>query len=77
MVHSIRKIDTDKVDFALVKSITEMGHFLDKHIVAEFVSDQAKYETVVGLGVDYIQGWHVGKPVMLDTLLDLNRARFV
>lgn len=66
----IRKIDTDKVDFALVKSITEMGHFLDKHIVAEFVSDQAKYETVVGLGVDYIQGWHVGKPVMLDALLD-------
>lgn len=66
----IRKIDTDRIDFALVKSITEMGHFLSKHIVAEFVSDKAKYDTVVSLGVDYIQGYHVGKPLMLDELLE-------
>lgn len=66
----IRKIDTDKVDYALVKSITEMGHYLNKHMVAEFVSDQAKYDTVVSLGVDYLQGFHLGKPIMLDTLID-------
>lgn len=66
----VKKIDTDKVDFALVKSITEMGHFLNKHIVAEYVSDKAKYDTVVGLGVDYLQGWHISKPVMLDDLIE-------
>lgn len=66
----IKKIDSDKVDYALVKSITEMGHFLNKHIVAEFVSDKAKYDTVVSLGVDYLQGYHLGKPIMLDTLID-------
>lgn len=66
----IKNIDQDKVDFALVKSITDMGHFLNKHIVAEFVSDRAKYNTVVSLGVDYIQGYHIAKPVMLDNLIE-------
>ncbi len=67
----IRKIDTDNVDYALVKSITEMGHYLNKHMVAEFVSDKAKYDTVVSLGVDYLQGFYFGKPVMLDDLIDV------
>ncbi|CBL47039.1 Hypothetical protein HDN1F_34560 [gamma proteobacterium HdN1] len=66
----VRKVDVDKVDYALVKSISEMGRFLGKHIVAEFVSDQSKYDTVVGLGVDYLQGWHIAKPVALDDLLE-------
>ncbi len=61
-------IATDTVDYALVKSITEMGHFLDKKIIAEFVADADILEAVTSIGVDYAQGYHFGRHVMLDDL---------
>lgn len=62
----IRNITSDDVDYAMVKSITEMGHFLDKKIIAEFVSSEEIMEVVRDLGVDYAQGYYFGKPVMLE-----------
>ena len=65
----IRNIAEDNFDFALVKSITEMGHFLGKKIIAEYVSSVEILEIVSQLGVDYAQGFHVGKPMLLEQLL--------
>ena len=65
----IRQITEDNFDYALVRSITEMGHFLDKHIVAEYVSSQEILDLVTEIGVDYAQGYHIGKPSLLDNLL--------
>ena len=65
----IRNIAEDSFDFALVKSITEMGHFLGKKIIAEYVSSGEILEIVSQLGVDYAQGFHVGKPMLLEQLL--------
>lgn len=65
----VRNIANDDVDYAMVKSITDMGHFLEKKIVAEFVLDEDVYETVADIGVDYVQGYHIGKPVYLDELI--------
>ena len=62
----IRNITEDDVDYALVKSITEMGHFLNKKIVAEFVSDEEILEVVKDIGVDYVQGYYLGKPVLIE-----------
>ena len=56
------------MDYALVKSITEMGHFLNKKIVAEFVSSEEILEVVRDIGVDYVQGYYLGKPVMIEDL---------
>lgn len=66
----VKNIANDDVDYAMVKSITDMGHFLEKSIVAEFVSDQDIYDTVEDIGVDYVQGYHLGKPVYLDELIE-------
>ena len=66
----VKNISNDDVDYAMVKSITDMGHFLEKKIVAEFVVDQDVYETVADIGVDYVQGYHTGAPIMLDTLIE-------
>lgn len=62
-------IADDPVDFALVRSITEMGHFLDKKIIAEYVADAAILAAVSSIGVDYAQGFHFGTHVMLDQLV--------
>lgn len=64
----VRNIVTDNFDYALVRSITEMGHFLNKKIVAEFVSSPEILEVVSTIGVDYAQGFHVGRPILLDDL---------
>jgi diguanylate cyclase (GGDEF)-like protein len=64
----VRNIVTDNFDFALVRSITEMGHFLNKKIVAEFVSSPEILEVVSSIGVDYAQGFHIGRPILLDDL---------
>ena len=64
----VKNISEDDVDYALVKSITEMGHFLDKKIVAEFVSSEEILEVVRDIGVDYVQGYYLGKPVMIENL---------
>ncbi|MEH6389479.1 MAG: DUF1631 family protein [Pseudomonas profundi] len=62
-------IAEDPVDFALVRSITEMGHFLGKKVIAEYVADAAILEAVSSIGVDYAQGFHFGTHVMLDQLV--------
>lgn len=64
----VKNIAEDDVDYALVKSITEMGHFLSKKIVAEYVSNRDILEVVKDIGVDYVQGFYLGRPVMIDDL---------
>ncbi|AUM10945.1 DUF1631 family protein [Ketobacter alkanivorans] len=66
----VKNISEDDVDYALVKSITEMGHFLNKKIVAEFVSTEEILEVVKDIGVDYVQGYYLGRPVMIEDLED-------
>jgi len=68
----VRDINTNDVDYALVKSITEMGHYLKKKVIAEYVGSEDILNTVTHVGVDYAQGYHFGAPLMLDQL-DLNR----
>ncbi len=64
----ITNIADDSVDYALVKSITEMGHFLDKKVIAEYVSDARILESIRTIGVDYAQGFHLGEQVMITDL---------
>tara|TARA_Y100000782_G_scaffold58213_1_gene64207 strand:+ start:842 stop:4633 length:3792 start_codon:yes stop_codon:yes gene_type:complete len=64
----VRDINNSDVDYALVKSITEMGHYLHKKVIAEYVGNQPTLNTVTELGVDYAQGYLFGQPLMLDQL---------
>ena len=65
----VKNIANDDVDYAMVKSITDMGHFLEKLIVAEYVTDQDVLDTVADIGVDYVQGFHLGKPCFMEELI--------
>jgi diguanylate cyclase (GGDEF)-like protein len=58
----VRDIVTDPVDLAMVRSINEMGHVLGKRTIAEFVEDQPILDRLRELGVDYAQGYHIGRP---------------
>lgn len=64
----VKNILADKVDLAMVKSINEVGHVMNKKTIAEFVENEEIFNLLRQLGVDYGQGYGIGKPVPLDEL---------
>jgi len=58
----ITELDSDPVDQLLVKSMIDIAHSLGKKTVAEFVERQSTMDLLVSYGVDYIQGYLIGKP---------------
>lgn len=58
----VEKMDQNPYDFAVVKSITEIGHFMGKKIIAERVETEAVLKMLRQIGVDYAQGYYLGKP---------------
>ncbi len=66
----IRNIADDENNYALVKSITEVCHFMKKQVVAEAVENEGIIVKLRELDVDYIQGYAVGHPFPLSKLLE-------
>lgn len=62
----VRDIVTDKIDQAMVKSINDVGHVLDKKTIAEFVENDEILSILNGFGVDYAQGYGIEKPRPLE-----------
>ena len=58
----ITDLDSDPVDQLLVKSMIDIAHSLGKKTVAEFVERESTMELLRGYGVDFVQGYLVGKP---------------
>ena len=61
----VRDIVDDPMDFALVKSINDIGHVMGMRTIAEFVETEEVLQKLREMGVDYVQGYHVGKPQAL------------
>ncbi|HLF95758.1 MAG TPA: EAL domain-containing protein [Methylococcaceae bacterium] len=59
----------DPIDQAMVKSINDIGHVLGKITIAEFVDNQDIAVKLKQIGVDYVQGYFLGKPMPLAELL--------
>ncbi len=70
----ITDLDNDPVDQLLVKSMIDIAHSLGKQIVAEFVERQSTMQLLQEYGVDYVQGYLVGKP-QTQLPMPLNAAR--
>ena len=65
----VRDILEDDKSFVFVRSMTEVGHALNMKVIAEFVESDTMFEKLREANVDYIQGYTVGKPVSIETLL--------
>jgi diguanylate cyclase (GGDEF)-like protein/PAS domain S-box-containing protein len=52
----------DSSDRAIVTSINDIAHSFGKRTVAESVEDKQVLELLRGVGVDYVQGYYVGRP---------------
>lgn len=62
----IRQIDKNDEDRIFVKALTEVSQNLGKEIVAEFVENEAIMDILKEFGIEFAQGYHIGKPQSLD-----------
>lgn len=62
----VRDMVQDKTDYAMVKMINELGHIMGMQTIAEFVEDDLIFQKLKDIGVDYAQGYHLGKPQPLE-----------
>jgi EAL domain-containing protein (putative c-di-GMP-specific phosphodiesterase class I) len=64
----VRDIANSPGDYAVVKSINEIGHYMGKKTVAVYVEDEGVLASLAEIGVDYVQGYQIEKPVLLADL---------
>ena len=58
----IQNLSNNQVDQHLVKAIVEVARGLGKKTIAEFVGDKEAVRLLHEFGVDYAQGYYIGKP---------------
>ena len=66
----ISNIDRDHHSIIMVETIVGLAKKLHVQTIAEFVSSKEILEIVTSLGVDYAQGYHMGKPEPISNYLN-------
>jgi EAL domain-containing protein (putative c-di-GMP-specific phosphodiesterase class I) len=61
----IRNLSESPADQVFVRAMVELARGLGKQTIAEFVEDEATLRLTRQLGVDFAQGYHVGRPAPL------------
>ncbi|HMM75879.1 MAG TPA: EAL domain-containing protein [Gammaproteobacteria bacterium] len=64
----IRNICAESLDYMIVQSIVNIAKSLSRHTIAEFVESADVLATLRELGVDFVQGYLMGRPVPLSEL---------
>lgn len=65
----IKAIESDVNSQIITSTILDFAQQLKVSTVAEFVHNQAVLDYVQNMGVDYVQGYHLGEPVPIETLI--------
>lgn len=58
----IENLGSEPVDQLMVKAIAQAAKTLGKEVVAEFVQNDATVALLKSYGVDFVQGYHLGRP---------------
>lgn len=66
----VRDIDVNEMDYVMVRSINDLAKQMGKITVAEFVENTDIIDKLVELGVDYGQGYIIGRPKPIQQLAD-------
>ncbi len=66
----IRNLDKDETSFIVVSTIKNFCKETGIKTVAEFAENKTIYEKIKELGIDYVQGYYLGKPEPIDEVLN-------
>jgi diguanylate cyclase (GGDEF)-like protein/PAS domain S-box-containing protein len=61
----VRHCAENKTDRTLISAVAQIAQDMGKHTIAEFVENQATVDVLTDLGIDYGQGYHLGRPAPL------------
>ena len=64
----VRDINEDQNDYAMVRSINDLAHYMGLQTIAEYVESDEILQKLMEIGVDYAQGYEIEKPRWLDSL---------
>jgi len=63
----VRDLGQSHLADAVIRSITEIAHVLDKRTVAEQAETLAQLDSLRAMGVDYAQGYAISRPQAIDS----------
>ena len=63
----VRNCTSDPTDRLVIGAVVELARGMGKRTIAEFVGDEATLATLRVLGVDYAQGFYLGRPAPLES----------
>ncbi|TNV20186.1 sensor domain-containing phosphodiesterase [Buttiauxella sp. B2] len=66
----IRNVLSSSLDYQIVESICKLARMKKMLLVAEYVETDSVRAAVRSLGIDYMQGYLIGRPQLLETLLE-------
>jgi diguanylate cyclase (GGDEF)-like protein len=58
----VRDLESSSLSMAVIRSITDIAHVLDKKTIAEHTENDAIFASLRDLGVDYAQGYGIHRP---------------
>jgi len=61
----VTNIHRNRNDYAIARSINDLAHFLGQETIAESVENDQIVNKLREIGVDYLQGWGIGRPKIL------------
>ena len=73
----VRDILSDPIDYAMVRSINELGQLLGKETIAEFVETTELADELQRMGVNYAQGYAYARPQPLNNFTRNQAPRLV
>ncbi|MCG8378693.1 MAG: EAL domain-containing protein, partial [Proteobacteria bacterium] len=71
----VKNIVNDEIDRAMVRSINEIGQVMGMKTIAEFVENDEIKSVLYEIGVNYVQGYGIGKPVPFSEVLTKKENR--
>lgn len=66
----VREIVSDEISRSMVEAMCQIGRTMNLATVAEFVGDDETVDALRTIGVDYVQGFHIGKPAEIGGVLE-------
>lgn len=70
----IQMVARDRRERLIVRSVIKLAHALGQEVVAEGIEDEQTLAALRNMNCDVGQGYHIGRPVRLEQVLDLVRA---
>jgi diguanylate cyclase (GGDEF)-like protein/PAS domain S-box-containing protein len=70
----IKDISIDPIDRTMVEAIVRVGHVMQIKTVAEWVEDETTLQLLKDIGIDFVQGYHLGRPKKIEPVNEATEA---